>query len=482
MPGLTQGELASPENLIVLCPYHHEVVDRQTDTYTAEVLKQWKREHEAKVSRSLRAESESAQQDLFSSRIYPTELVDQKIEAETKILRESRFLVGFDGARFSLQFARKLTEGELSGGTDSVRARSIAWCVRVLSYSNELDKAETYLTLAKTLGACREIDIADALITSWKGHKEAALSVLAGIDSPMSRSAALAVVFHHDGPQAAIDWVKMVGPDASMLDADGKFILLKCLYNVADWASAEIVVDLLTDSDLQAAPVLHFMIGMTRLLGTVSDEFRSVVLIQPPILAAAFPLADETTAVKARRIARHHFIETEKTAHRLDCHLAATRAQEYALWIELRDPENFSEGRKRLETRLHDLKSGLRFVYLGLQFGVKLDLEAVDREIERQIALNGKITIDAGHARLALAFAQENPEDIAEYIDRFRNELAVHFDEKSIQIHRIEMFLRAGRPEKAAENLDTLVEQGLPEAEEKTDPSKYRRSYIDRSS
>ena len=283
----------------------------------------------------------------------------------------------------------------------------------------------------------------------------------------MSRSVALMIVGHHEGPQGSVDWLKTVGLGASSLDADGKFFLLKCLYDLADWKVAEECLDVLTDSDLRVAPVLHYIVAMTRLLSTVPDELRTVALGKPPILAADFPLDSAMTAIEVRRVARGHFLEAETAARRLGCSLAATRAQEYALWLELRDPEGSAKGRKRLESRLHDLKSGLHFVYLGLQFGVDLDLEAVHREIERQIALNGEITADAAHARLALAFAQETSEDFANYITRYRHELAAHFDEKQIQFHQIEMFLRAGLPETATESLDALVKQGLSEAEEK---------------
>ena len=62
----------------------------------------------------------------------------------------SQILTGVD---FSLTLARKLIEGELSGGTNSVRSQALAWCVRILSRTEELDKAEKYLEYAKKLGS-----------------------------------------------------------------------------------------------------------------------------------------------------------------------------------------------------------------------------------------------------------------------------------------------------------------------------------------
>ncbi|MEN8130202.1 MAG: HNH endonuclease [Pseudomonadota bacterium] len=65
-PGLTQKELNSPENLILLCRHHHGVVDGQHETYPAAMLKEWKQSHESKMQKRLSADLESVQPDIFS--------------------------------------------------------------------------------------------------------------------------------------------------------------------------------------------------------------------------------------------------------------------------------------------------------------------------------------------------------------------------------------------------------------------------------
>ena len=212
---------------------------------------------------------------MFSRPDFPTELVDQKIKDKTDRLRKSRFFADFDRIDFSLILARKLIEGELSGGTDSVRSQALAWCVRTLSRTAELDKAEKYLEYAKKLGTCQEIDIADAFISSQKGDRKAALSSLANIDSPMSRSAALMIIANHDGSQRAIDWLKTVNIDATDLDPDGKHLLLGCQFELADWEAAQKSLDSLTDDDLRDAPVLHHMVAITHLLKAVPARIAS---------------------------------------------------------------------------------------------------------------------------------------------------------------------------------------------------------------
>ena len=452
---LTEEELKSIDNLILLCPNHHRVVDRQPETYTAELLKQWKEEHDAKVKNRY-----PAGLDIIR------ELVDEKIKNETDILRKSRFFAEFDSTRSSLELARKLVEGELSVGTNAVRRHALAWCVRILS-THKLDKAEEYLNHAKKLDTCEEIDIADAFISSQKGDKSTALSALTSINSPMSLSAALIVVANHDGPQGAVDWLKTVGIDTADLAPEGKRFILQCQLELNEWKAAQECLDVLTDDDMRDTPVLHHMVAITHLLSTVHAEFRSVVLRQLPLSAANFPLASSESAINARRTARSYFIESKKAACQLNLPRAAAIAEEYALWLELKDPDpdESDKGRKRLESKLHDLKSALRFVRLGIEFGIKLKLDEVEREIDRQIALNGEITLDAALARFALTFTQQTPEDAANYITLHYDDLAHYIDKKQILSLQIDLLSQAGQLERANEYLNTLLEEGLSEAE-----------------
>ncbi len=464
--GLTNEELNSPENLILLCPNHHTVVDKQHETYPVELLKQWKREHEAKVRENrISAGLDSVWENIFSRSSFPKELIDKTIKDETDILRKSRFFPKFDRVHRTLTLVRKLLKGELSGGADSVRCRALAWCVRILSIEDQ-NKAEEYLKLAKELGTCQEIDIADAFISSQKGDKNAALSILADLDSPMSRSAALMVVAHHNDPQDTVDWLRKTGIDAKDLDSDGKYFLLGRHFELADWEAAQECLGVLTDDDLHDAPVLHHMVAMTHLLSTVPDELRSIVLNQLLLDPSGFPLASDAAAIEARRVAHQHFINAVEVARLLNLPRAVAIADEYALWLELRDPDKSNKGRKRLESKLRDPESALHLVHLGLQFGIKLDLDAVEREIKRQIALNGRITPDAAIARLALALKQKTPDDVANYIARHYDDLTLHIDKKSVLLCRMEMLSKAGQADKANGILDTLIKDGLSEVEE----------------
>lgn len=442
------------------------MVDGQHESYPAEMLRGWKQSHESEMQKRLSADLESVQPDIFSHSYFPTALVDQKIEEEVQKLRKSRFFAEFDLVRSSLTLGRRIAEGEFSGGTEAVRCRGLAWCARLLSRTEELCMAEDYLEFAKRLGNCPETIIADAFVFSQKGDKSAGLKALVKMDSPSSRSAALMIVAHHEGAEDAIEWLKDTGFETADLDPEGKYFLLTRQLELGRWDVAREIASALTDQDTEEAPVLHHIAAITQLLTAVPVELRALVLNQVPFEAAGFPLASDEAGMNARRLARRHFADAAMAAHLLNCPGAATTDDEYAIWLELRDPDQSESGRRRLEEKLRGAKLALRVVHLGLQFGVNLDLAAVEQEVERQIALNGEITQEAALARFALAFTRKCPEDVANYVAQHYEDLAKHLDKKALRFLQVEMFSRAGLPERGRECLEFLRRDGLAEVEE----------------
>ena len=465
--GQTEAELNAVENLIVLCPTHHTHVDGQPETYTADLLREWKQTHETAVTKKcLSTDSNAAQTNIFSHYRFPLELVDQKINQEVELLRKSRFFSDFDSVHSALSLARKLLDGELSGGTEPTKSKALAWCARLLS-SADTDKAEELLTEAKRLGACPEIQIADAFVASQKGDVAAALNALAVVASSASRSASFMVAKNHYGPQGSLDWLKAVGMNATNLDPEGKCMLLAHQLHVGDCAAAMETIGAVSEEDLCQAPALRHMVAMSYLLSAVPPELREMVFNHVPLFdAAIFSLRSDAEAVEARRKARRHFTDAAEAARELNCPEPASVDDEYALWLALTDPECSEKGRQRLMERLSDLKSALRLIPLGLQFGVKLDLAAVEQEIERQIALHGGVLQDAEIARLILFLSRKPAAEAAQYIAEREEPLSEYLGRKAVRCIQIECLSQAGSPEKARECLELLVQEGLSEAEE----------------
>lgn len=396
---------------------------------------------------------------------YAGPLVDQKINDELDVVKKSRFFSQFNTVDFALTLARRIIEGDLSNGKCDVKCQALAWCVRLIS-SKELTKAEKFLEIAKKWGDCTEIKIAEAFIYSLKDNISTALKVLAEINLPLSHSAALMIVSKHNGPQKAIKWLKQIGYNTLDFDSDGKFLLLSLYIKLEQWDEASELINALTDDDANKTPILNHFIAITKLISTVPQEFRNAVIEQVPFNAASFPLAADKNSLEIRKKAQKQFVIASEVARTLDNPFVAAIDEEYALWLELEDTDNFEIAKRRLESKLQDSKSALRFVRLGLSYGVRLDIGAVEHEIERQIALYGEITFDAAIARFSIALYQKRPEDSANYIEKYKQELTKFFERTFVQVIYIEMLTRAGFVENAKECLNTLLKDGLSEKEE----------------
>lgn len=421
---------------------------------------------------------------------FPVKFIDQKIAEELKLICKSRFFNEFDSIALSKRLGRRLVEGDFSQGTAEARCSAFAWCARLLA-RNEVETAKDYLEQAQELCSIPEVNIAKAFVVSQEGDQRSALKLLNEISTPASRSAALMIKAHHEGYSKAIQWLVDSRIEKTDLDADGKNFLLRCCLGHENWNLAHEYFRAVTEQDLEESPILHHLLAITKLLIAVPNEFRSNIRDQLPLNAASFPLADDSASMVNRRESREHFIESVKVAKQLNCPMAAKIDDQYALWLELRDPETFEIGQERLKGKLSDLSSELSFVPLALQFGIRLDMKAVENEIERQIALNGGLTIESALTRLNLAQMQDSPQDVANYIDKHFDDLAEFLNPKLIRFLQIEMLSRSGLRERAKVCLQSLQNMELSEAEknnlsrmiaeaEGADPIETRKSQFQR--
>lgn len=460
--GLTEEELKSPDNLILFCPTHHSIIDGQYETYPAELLKQWKQQHELKMRDLISVgASNERHQNTFSKQYIPIEYVDEKIIDDINILRKSRFFQEFDKEGFSQSFASKIVDGEFSYGSNSVKSLALAWCSRVFSSINKIDEAENFLNIAKGFGLNIDISIAQAFIYSNKKDKTSALSILAKLNTPASRTASLMIVSNCDGQEKAGDWLKTANLNFSDLDADGKQFLLHLQLILDHWEDAQSYLGEVTDEDFLVTPILNYSVGLTYLIKAISPELRPLIITQLPFNLKSFPISSNADGMDARKAAHNYFINAMEVAKELGLSFAAAVFDEYALWLELRNPEQSKYGVERLVKKIQEPESALRLVPFGLQFGIKMDLKKIESRIEREIALNGEITPNAAIARFALAFTKENPEEIINYIDQHNYELEKYLDEKSVKTIRIELLLKAGFTKEAQKCFMELKQLGL---------------------
>jgi hypothetical protein len=413
---------------------------------------------------------QAANGDISVTNIYyggSEELIDNEICKCIDQLVKCRFYTEFDLKAKALQLSRSVFKGgRLAGGSDATRSLALSWCARALSHLHDLVLAEEYLELAKAINDSPEIRIAVAFVASRRGGKADALQVLSGINTSASHSARLKIVGIHDGAESALNWMNEIGLTADHLDSDGKFYLLSHQLQLSYWEAAFQTVASISPSDFEATPILHHLVGLASLTMAVPCEFRSAVLVHVPLAARDFPLSSSSSAMEARDSARKHFLDGATAALHFDCSFAAETDDEYALWLELRDLNLSSSGMIRLEEKLRAPATGLRYVRYAIQFGLELNTSAIERDIEKSIAINCGVTFEAALARFALIQTMPAAIDAANYIECFYNELVAHIDAKQLRRFQIELFMQAGLAHKAQMALSLLIEEGIDSQEE----------------
>ena len=452
-PDLSEDELNDISNLILLCRNHHRIVDRsEPGLYCADLLREWKDEHEEKNSAPQYGHSAAS-------------VVDKAIGNDLDEIRRGRFLQDFGTTERCLQLGTALTSGEYSAGTPAVRGRALAWCARLLAPTGKAPRAKELLQRAQELVSGEEVTIATALILSQEKDLQDALTVLASVESPMARSAALEIVARKGTAEAAVQWAHDAGLEATDFDADGKTGLLALLLELGDWNRAQAVAGAATSQTGDDPPALDHLAAIAHLLQTVPLELRDAVRIQVPTFAADFPLASDSHALRSRRTARRHFRAASVSAHDLDCPAAALVSEEYALWLELLDPECRHAARMDLEAKVRDPAQHLRLVPLAVQCDVEVDLEEIDQTIRRETVKHGGTTPATAAARLAVATTRGAPGAVADYIAQHREDFAAHVDQTALGTLEVDALAQAGRVEQARIRLDQLLESGLSSAE-----------------
>lgn len=461
---LTDEERNSPDNLILLCGTHHKMVDTQYPDYTAVILKQWKRDHEAKYEPgTVEAihRQEKLQQYAFAVRSS-----DQEIVKELQRIRQARHLAGYLSTDKARALAARVENSELAGGSPAVRAQALAWCARLLAQGENLSKAKELLAKSRDHGGTPEADIANAFIVAAEsGSSAPALSLLAPIETSESRSAMLRIVSIEKGPAEALDWAKSAGLDFSSFDSDGKLCIIWNEEAAGRWNDAYAHVEMLTQADFEEAPVLNYAAASAHLAHVVPEELQTQVLFMPFDIVR-FPMADDQQALVDRRRAIELYEKQAAIAEGFGAVEAARLSAKMALWLRLQDPELHLGALEVLRENMRNNALMLKYFPLAVKFGLKVDLNAVERRVNEQVTLTGTGSADEAMARLELALTKESPAAAAEYIATYRTQLSTFLERTQLLGIEIELLCKSGQIETAKATLTQATLEVLGECED----------------
>ena len=453
--GLSDEELNSEHNLILLCAHHHAEIDTNPEKYTAERLKQIKKDHCQQIHATRFGKTSVLESKTKS---FPSTVIDRQIRKDLITLSKCQFYNEFPTAKKATILGTKIIQGEYSLASDSTRASGLAWCARYLSATaSDMPRAEAFIDVAKELSDDAEIHIAEAFVLSNEQTDVSIHQTPDTLQSPSSLSAQLYLIRLRNGVNAALEWMVHSQTTVSELDALGKLILLKCYLDAEDWITARRVSDSPTPADFETLPTLHHFVGLIHLLTTLPEELRTLALDTPPINAASFPFAADEAAVASLQIALTHFQQAQSAAKDLNCPKAAESSHRYSLWIRLMDQNTQSSAAAELKDAFSHAKVPLYLVGLAIQFDVAVNPLSVEREIERQVALYGRHDVDAIVAQFHLAYLRKEIDDFADYIDTHLDSLATCLAPKFLRFTQITLLATNGKKRRARAVLSDLL-------------------------
>jgi hypothetical protein len=263
----------------------------------------------------------------------------------------------------------------------------------------------------------------------------------------------------------SLDWLRDSGLSFSDLDSDGKFFVIKQQLDAGKTADALQNANTLGSDDFENTPVLLYVAGGTHLAQAVPAELVSSILWHLPFDAAPFPLFDDAASMTERRTAQDLYSRASEAARSVRCMQASQDASDRALWLGLRDPLYQNAARADLEKSMRDPAQALRRLPLALQFGLKLDFEAVEKEIDRQDTLSGGNSLEVAMARFSMAFTKKGPREIAAYIEKHRPQLLRYLNPLFIASVEIQTLAKSAQIELAEARYNELTDLNIGEQE-----------------
>jgi len=393
-----------------------------------------------------------------SNNITDSNVIDEAIKGELDELKKVRFFAGSSPHQRAAHFADRLTKGDLQNGKQEIKETATLWCARILSAQN-LEYAQQLLAQCQSKDQTEEYKIAEAFTTKYSDVNVKVLHKLKDQNSPLANTAKLFLTSIETNPKETVEWVNQCGFKASDFDTDGKFKLLHLCLEAGEWELAQNNLVQVTEDDLQICPVLYFIRAMINLLQTIPTPYRSQVFQNVPFHLSSFPIQTTQKDQQLLRNASENFKQCEKVALEFDLEKAAHIAGDFALWIDLRNPETQQATLERLAT-LSASNDALRYANFAIQFGLQIDDSRLEQQIEQQTAREGGISPEAAIARFALITRQKSRAEAIEYLSRHKDDLQKFINVSALATTEIDLLCQEGRVVEAQSVLDQLKREG----------------------
>ncbi|WP_404340802.1 hypothetical protein [Pseudoalteromonas mariniglutinosa] len=394
-------------------------------------------------------------------------LQDERIEKLTSEITLLRFFGSFPKEDKAAALAESIIDGELSGGTPQVKAIALAKVARYLCIGEKADLAKKWLSHSKKLCQTEEAAIAQAFIEAIGANKIDAASGLLMVSNPSNYAAFFMIKKTVNGNEAALSWFDSAGLRLHDVDNDGKVILLSVLLTEHQWKKALDLVQKIDEESLSISPALAQLSAFTFLVNAIKAvELRDSVLNYIPLAAERFPLADDSESILLRNRAVELFKVCSVRARYLGAEDVANMSDQYVLWLQLRNSETYEQAIAELQSYFVSYnQKTLEYFPLAFSFGIDIDFESIENEVNRQTALYPTNNVILGLARFILAQTQKPISAAVDYICLHRNQMERSVNSVAISILEIEALAKSGLVDDAQQLLNKAESSGVSKAE-----------------
>lgn len=387
---------------------------------------------------------------------------DASIEKQISEIKEFRFFVNYPKKETSTKLADSILDGELKGASPLLKAKALALLSRYICFE-EIELSKSYLKESKRLTSTEETEVAEAFIEAVEGNEAEAVDKLLNKPTPLSYSAVFMLKQIRQKATDAIQWLFGSGLTIRSLDSDGQQSLLNSLLQAEQWEKALEQVEELGDLTQIESIGSSYTVAMSLLTNSVNvPEIRRNIVLEVPFAAETYPLADDAKSVELRLKAAQMFTYCSAL---IDCDVGkdiATLSKQYSLWLRLRTPETQKDAQRELQSFFSDYSiDSLKFLPLAFSFGLDVDYDKVEKEVDKLSILYGETKPDLGLARFVLAHKQKGYTKALEYIRIHRTQIEKGVNPSAATIFEIEVLAGCGLVDEAEALLES--DNSVPE-------------------
>lgn len=358
-------------------------------------------------------------------------------------LVQSRFFGNTNTEQTATQLSERILENDLIDASSSVRSRCLAWCSRLLS-TKHASRAKKLLEQANSIFVCEETKIASAFILASESQIPSALTHLNELGSALARSAALMIKMNDEGLKKSLEWSDAAGLQWEDYENDGRTRLILAASETDDWARLSQYLEKLQFSDEPLPPALASVGGRGSLLLALPQEERKSLDHSPPFFAHDFRFQSTSRADDFRKKALILFQKSASGLREIGLEDAALVQDDFVLWLKLASPSTRREAQSELEAQMDSRALRMRRANLAFQYGVKIDRDQLERDVDQEVARSGGGSVDTGCAALALALSESSPNKVVEAFRKRKSVIVAAISAENVIGMEIELLANAG--------------------------------------